>query len=175
MMAGRAGEARDKYIEAIIALPAPKSWTALANWAARMNYRVSPPKIDRPQIADTPQAPAGGDGQSVWVNYSSARADWRKSVFSEKHPAEKQYRHTIEEEAAALSTVADAVDLQKPSRPDPQLAILAELRKAGLLQAWIFLSASDTGIAQDYTAYRDGHREQLRTYIEKFVIRSAGN
>jgi tetratricopeptide (TPR) repeat protein len=181
MLAGRPVEARDKYVEALVTLPVPQSWSALANWAKRTNHQLSPPKIDRPAVLDEPQpvnsdaTTSSEDGRSAWTRYSAVRGAWRQSVFSEKYPAEKKYRHTLQEEAAALDAVASAVDSQKPLHLDPQLAALGELRKAGLLEAWILLSAADAGIVQDYAAYRDTHREQLRTYIEKYVIRAAGN
>ena len=185
MMAGQPAEARDKYIEAVITLPVPQSWSALSNWAKRTNHQLSPPKIDRPPVAD--QAPATGsdsmtasmttsdDGRAAWKSYSAVRAAWRQSVFVEKYPAEKDYRHTLEEEAAALTSVALALDFQKPLHLDPQLATLCELKDAGLIEAWILLTGVDAGIARDYPAYREKHRLQLRTYIEKYVIRAAGS
>jgi len=179
MLAGRPAEARDKYIEAVITLPVPQSWSALANWAKRTNHQLSPPRIDRPPVPDQAQ-PTGSDsmttsddGRSAWKSYSAVRAAWRQSVFAEKYPAEKDYRHTLEEEAAALTSVALALNSQKPLHLDPQLAALSELKDAGLVEAWILLSGADAWIAQDYAGYREKHRLQLRTYIEKYVIRPA--
>ena len=181
MLAGRPAEARDKYIEAVITLPVPQSWGALANWAKRTNHQLSPPRIDRPAVSDQAQA-AGSDsmttsddGRAAWKSYSAVRAAWRQSIFAEKYPAEKEYRHTLEEEAAALTSVARALDFQKPLHLDPQLATLSELKDGGLVEAWILLTGVDAGIAQDYSAYREKHRLQLRTYIEKYVIRAAGS
>jgi hypothetical protein len=115
------------------------------------------------------------DGRSAWKSYSAVRAAWRQSVFAEKYPAEKDYRHTLEEEAAALTSVALALDSQKQLHLDPQLATLIELKNAGLVEAWILLTGVDAGIAQDYPGYREKHRLQLRTYIEQYVIRAAGS
>jgi tetratricopeptide (TPR) repeat protein len=181
MLAGRPAEARDKYIEAVITLPVPQSWGALTNWAKRTNHQLSPPRIDRPAVSDQAQA-AGSDsmttsddGRAAWKSYSAVRAAWRQSIFAEKYPAEKEYRHTLEEEAAALTSVARALDFQKPLHLDPQLATLSELKDGGLVEAWILLTGVVAGIAQDYSAYREKHRLQLRTYIEKYVIRAAGS
>jgi tetratricopeptide (TPR) repeat protein len=137
MMSGQIAEARDKYIEAVIALPSAQSWAALENWARRTNSQVSPPRIDRPPVGDSPQALAadaeGGAAASPWAKYWDVRAEWRNTLFAEKYPAEKQYRHSIGEEAAALGAVADAAKSQKATHPNPQISILIELKKAGFL------------------------------------------
>jgi tetratricopeptide (TPR) repeat protein len=165
MLVGRTEEARDKYIEAIITLPANQSWASLIHWAARTNHQLSPPKIDRP--------PANQDSGSVWASYTAVRTEWKQSLFAQKYPAEPQYRHTLEEETAALESVAAAVASQKPANLDPQLATLCELKNAGLLQAWILFTGVDADIIGDYPAYRETHRRQLRTYLEKYVIQNS--
>ena len=48
---------------------------------------------------------------------------------------------------------------------------LAALQKDQMLEAYVLISAPDEGIAQDYPAYRDAHRDVLHAYIEKHVVR----
>ena len=176
LITGHVEEARPKLIEALVTLPIPDCWTSLARWANKANYRIAPPRIDRPVLNSTTQASAtpsnepADDGRSAWANYSRVRASWRESLFPQKYPAENQYRHTLTEEVDALNAVANAAALQNAPHLDPQLATLITLQKAGLLESWILINGSDLGIQRDYAAYRDGHRDQLRTYIERYVL-----
>jgi hypothetical protein len=181
MLAGQPDQAKDKYMEAVVTLPAPQSWAALAGWAKRTNHQLAPPRIDRPPALNQPQLDQtnpdaqtnSDDGRSAWAAYSAVRAAWRQSLFSEKYPAEKQYRHTLEEETAALNSVVNALSAQKPPHLDPQLAALVELKNAGLLEAWILMNGADAGIIRDYVAYRETHRPQLKMYLEKCVVPNA--
>lgn len=180
MAAGKMLEARDKFIEAVIAEPAPKAWAGLANWAKQSDCQLSAPQIERPKISDNPQTVAidpkdlvekDDTGRSAWVGYSITRAAWRQEIFARNYPKETQYRHTLAEEVAALSSVADVIDRRKATRLDPQLANLILLKGDGLLEAWILLNGgADAGIARDYAAYRDAHHEQLRAYFDKYII-----
>jgi len=183
MAAGKMMEARDKFIEAVIAEPSQKPWAALMNWAKRNNCQLSAPKIERPQIGGDPQklvvTPSDlddkeGTGRSAWISYSIVRAAWRQALFAKTYPNEAQYRHTLAEEAAALNAVADAVDRQPAAHLDPQLANVVLLKRDGLLEAWILLSGgADSGIAQDYAAYRAAHHIELRAYFDKYIIHPA--
>ena len=40
-----------------------------------------------------------------------------------------------------------------------------------MLECWILLSGADNGIAQDYDAYRNEHRQLLHDYLDRFVVR----
>jgi tetratricopeptide (TPR) repeat protein len=171
LFTGHMEEARAKLVEALVTLPAPDCWNALAGWATKANYRIAPPRIDRPTVT-TATEPAE-DGRAAWANYSKVRASWHDSLFSQKYPAEKQYRHTLAEEADALNAVANAAASQNSAHLDPQLATLITLQKAGLLEAWILINGGDAGIVRDYASYRDTHRDQLRTYVERYVIQPA--
>src|SRR5580658_547778 len=180
MGAGKMMEARDKFIEAVIAEPIQKPWAALANWAKRNNCTLSAPKIDRPQMGDDPRNltvdvkdfnDKEGTGRSAWLSYSITRTAWREAIFAKKYPNETQYRRTLEEEVAALDATAAAIDLQKATHLDAQLANILSLKRDGLLEAWIFLSGGpDPGIAQDYAAYRAAHHAELRAYFDKYII-----
>lgn len=56
---------------------------------------------------------------------------------------------------------------------DANLRRLAQLDREGLLEAWIVLNHADQGILQDYDAYREGHRGELRKYLEKYVLHAS--
>jgi tetratricopeptide (TPR) repeat protein len=180
--AGKTMEAREKFVEAVIAQPSQRPWAALTNWAKKNNLQLTAPKIDRPDIGDDVRKlvinPGGlddGTGRAAWINYSITRAAWRQGLFAKKYPNEPEYRHTLEEETAALNSVADAIDRQKAAHLDPQLANIVLLKGDGLLEAWILLSGGpDSGIAQDYAAYRNAHHMELRAYFDKHIIQPAG-
>ena len=183
MAAGKMMEARDKFIESVIAEPTQKPWAGLMNWAKRNDCQLSAPKIDRPQMNDVPQTMVvnpqdfedkEGTGRSAWISYSVVRAAWRQALFAKKYPNETQYRHTLAEEVAALDATAGAIDLRKVTHLDPQLANVLSLKRDGLLEAWILLSGgADSGIAQDYAAYRAAHHADLRAYFDKYIIHPA--
>jgi hypothetical protein len=44
-----------------------------------------------------------------------------------------------------------------------------------MLDCWILISGADEGIAKDYDAYRDGHRQLLHDYMERFVVHAGAN
>ena len=185
MAAGKMMEAREKFIEAVIAEPAQLSWGGLANWAKRNNCTLSAPKIDRPNLDGDPQKlvvnpqdldDQAGTGRSAWIAYSLSRAAWRQALFVKNYPKETQYRHSLAEETAALEAAAGAIDLQKSTHLDPQLANLLSLKRDGMLEAWILLSSgTDAGIAQDYASYRAAHHVELRAYFDKYIIHSNPN
>jgi hypothetical protein len=39
-----------------------------------------------------------------------------------------------------------------------------------LVEAYILISAADQGIAEDYAAYREQHRDKLRQYLDEIVV-----
>jgi hypothetical protein len=111
----------------------------------------------------------GGFG---WMMYSMIRAAYRGDTFTKNFPSEKEYRHTLKEEDAALSSVATTVKEKKvkPGKLDESLRNLIALYDAGMLDCWILISAPDDGIAQDYAVYRNNHRRLLHDYIDRFVV-----
>lgn len=180
--------AREKFIQAVVAEPYNKlAWQGLQQWARVEKAVIMAPKIDRPAgpAADASKpntinivinAAATDDkknpGSSAWMMYSLMRASYQMEVFKKDYPDEKQYRHSLKEEDMALGAVAESLEEKKitPNKLDESLRNLLELKKAGLLDAWILISAADQGIAQDYGAYRDAHRELLHDYLDRFVV-----
>ena len=180
--------AREKFIDAIVAEPYNRlAWQGLKQWAQIEKAVLLAPKIDRPappsvdvknpnNINIAIDANATNDklhpGASAWVMYSLVRAGYRGDEFKKNFPNEKEYRHSLREESAALSSVADGIrnqDLKRDSL-DESLRNLIDLHDAGMLDCWILISGADSGITQDYDAYRKAHRQLLRDYLARFVV-----
>jgi len=177
-------QAHTKYIEAVIANPySNATWAGLGHWARAAGRKLTQPSVEpRGKIADgsdskhvtitiDPAAVAANDGSSAWTMYGITRAAWREK-FQKQFPNEKTYRHSLAEESEALGLVVSSAREWKEKNPgtlNPGLAILVELSDRGLLEAYILLSQADQGIAEDYPAYRAGHRAELRQYLTDFV------
>lgn len=173
--------AKEKYVQAILADPlALPPWTGgLVKWAVatRHVYTVNglPPAVRQAITAAVPRLPAGevdANGGTAWVAYFNARLQWKGNLFRQAFPAATAYRHSLPEEHAALQAVlaqvkqnqAQITKLEKP------LGLLQSLDADGLLDAFIVLNDSDTGIEQDYPAYRRQHEADLRRYINMYVV-----
>lgn len=169
---GKMVEARDKFVEAIIADPYNRNtYVGLTQWAQRHKAQLGHPKIEPPNAT---MAANSADGSSNWAAYSMTRAAWLKTDFFKNYPAEKEYRHSLKEEASALSSVAAACarDLQsgKVKTLEPSLTILVKLAQDGFLEAYVLFARPDQGIARDYAAYRAVAREKLKQYWLNVVI-----
>jgi hypothetical protein len=150
------------------------------------------PKIERPEgpVVD-PKNPKGltihvdpnfidekkHPGGSAWLGYALARANYRNDQFKKDYPDEKDYRHSLKEEDTALSLVITMNrELKtKPADLDESLRNLVELSNAGMLDCWILINGADQGIAQDYDAYRQQHRQLLHDYLSRFVVHGGVN
>jgi tetratricopeptide (TPR) repeat protein len=185
--AGKPEEAREKFIEAIVASPFERaSWIGLQQWAQMNHVKLTQLNIKSPNSVST--QPAGGanitidpntlgkhDGTESWMLYEITRAAWNATLFQKTFPNETAYRHSLPEEAAALGVVADAVSQNiasgkvKQADLDPQIAALIKLKSEGLIEAYVLLARADQGIAQDYAAYRDAHRDKLTAYMNEYV------
>jgi len=185
--------AREKFIEAVVAEPYNRlAWQGITQWAQIEKAVVLAPKIDRPAgpVVDPGKPgnitinidPDATDnkkhpGASAWLMYSLIRAGYRGDQFKKNFPAEKQYRHTLLEEDAALRSVAEGVRNQstKKNKLDESLRSLVELTDAGMLDCWILINGADDGIAPDYDAYRKQHRQLLHDYLSRFVVHGGAN
>jgi len=185
--------AREKFIDAIVAEPYSRlAWQGIRQWAEIEKAVVLAPKIDRPTapavdskkpntINITINAEATDDkmhpGASAWLMYSLVRAGYRGDEFKKNFPGEKEYRHSLREESAALSSAAEGIKNQdvKTIDLDESLRNLVELNDAGMLDCWILISGADNGIAQDYDAYRKQHRQLLHDYLDRFVVHGGVN
>ena len=106
--------------------------------------------------------------------YSMERALWRGEKFSKEYPKEKTYRHSLKEEASALSLTATVFDenqrRKKVKEPDPSLVLLSQLKSDGLIEPYVLIILPDAGIAQDYPGYREDNRNKLAAFIDKFIL-----
>lgn len=193
MRRNRMSEAQLKFIEAVVAEPYNRMpWVGLKQWADASNVRAGHPDIKAPQRPKSAAKADGSvnlvfdvnslkdqarkDGTEAWLTYQIIAGAWQAKLFKEKYPSEKQYRHTLEEEASALSAVAASVaqSLQagavKSADLDPGIAMLLKLHREEMLEPFILLSRPDEGIAQDYAPYREKNRDKLRRYIKEFII-----
>ena len=180
VQAGDNDAALQKFVDAVVAEPYIRNgWMGLTQWAQRNGSAVSPPRIA------VPKAPESKDGRTTinvdastlsdpatgaaWLTYSATRSNWQRDGFKKAFPAEKEYRHSLAEEVTAMQTAL--LVLQGKTTPDANLTTLAQLQNDGMLEAYVLLSAPDEGIARDYDAYRNAHRDVLHNYLLKYVVK----
>lgn len=190
MKQGKQKEACEKYIEAVIANPYTNlSWAGLERYGKMTGIKVYSPQIKMPE--GPTEGKPGKDGKqninitmafgekddpssSAWLMYQMGRALWRDDeARAKKSPTfTGPYRHSLYEEADAIRLALSVVKEQKipESKLDSNLRQLIQLDRDGVLEAWILLNHADQGILQDYAAYRETHRPQLRAYIQNYVI-----
>lgn len=187
---GKTNDARDKFVDAIIAEPYKRGvYDGLGQWAERHNVPASHPKIDQPP--PSLKSEKSGDQTTIlidpskldskspahyWSFYDLTRATYKTASFPREYPNETEYRHSLKEEATALRIVAEicAKDFKegKVKLLDQSLRNLIKLNDAGLLEAYILFARPDAGIARDYDAYRAANRDKLRRYWSEIVIGS---
>jgi len=191
---GKANEARDKFVEAIIAEPYSRNpYAGLSQWAERHKVQIGHPRIDIPTnvtsskpgeiniTIDDPTLKGKDDGSSAWLMYSIVRANWmdkkdggRSEKFAKAYPNEQAYRHSLAEEMDALRLVIESVQTQTKEKQaktlTPSLQNLMKLNSAGLIEAYILFARPDQGIARDYAAFRKDNRDKLKRYWSEVVI-----
>ena len=188
---GKVSEAGEKFVEAYIAEPYNRLARAgLVNWGEKVHVDLAHPRVDVPTNVTRKEKDTtisldanifGKDDKkngaaAAWMAYGIIRAGWQ-SEFAKHYPNEKAYRHSLKEEAAALRGALEAVENQKldPKNVEPSLQILRKLNKEGLLEAFILLALPDAGIATDFPAYRKTNVENLRRYVNQYVLTGGGN
>ena len=175
-------KARTRAIQAVVAEPYnPVTWRGLAQWANTNHVQLKAIHVnthtvmaqngnDGPQI--TVDAKTSADTMALWIVYSGTRIRWRREEFKKHFPQETQYRHSLAEEADALSITAQFQ--LKPGASldsiDPDLDLLRRLYDAKMIEPYVLLNAADQGIAQDYGAYRAQNRSCLEGYLSEFVV-----
>lgn len=192
MKQGKTTEARDKFIEAYIAAPYNRlAQAGFVQWANHNGVKLAHPKIIIPTNVSSPEKgkvnitldPSilgkSDNGTAAWMMYGLARSAWINGKFAKTYPNEKDYRHSLAEEAEALRMVVESAKTQKKDKRaktlDPSLAALSKLNDDGLLEAYILIARPDAGIAQDYAAYRRANRDKLRRYVTEYVLRNGGD
>jgi tetratricopeptide (TPR) repeat protein len=188
---GQMGKARLLAIQAVVAEPYnPVPWRGLQQWAKTNQLALSAVHINVPKnsvsqtddkhINITVDPNQSDDTSAVWLAYSLSRARWRGDEFKQHFPQEKQYRHSLAEEAGALTTAAkvftelaesNARKQTSSARPkDEDLRLLLRLYQAQMIEPYVLFNAADEGIAQDYVGYRQKNRAKLETYLSDFVV-----
>ena len=187
---GKLDDARAKFVDAIVAEPYNRNaLVGLSQWGARTKTTLAHPRIDSPlnsvrrtsdgkaEVIVNPAAlGTAEDGTDAWMGYSLTRAAWMSKVFIETFPEEKEYRHSLAEEAGALRVVAERISGNlkdgklKREQLNVSIANLMKVYDAGLIEAYVLIARPDAGIAQDYPKYRKEHRDELRRYLTEFVI-----
>lgn len=182
MKQGKTEQARDRYVEAYISEPYNRfALNGMLQWGQATNTRLAHPRIDVPEFKTGADGktnstikvdPLADDGSMAWIGYTATRTEWREKKFAATFPAEKTYRHTVQEEAEALrSVVKTANELKgKTKNLNPQIETLMKLDRDGLLEAFIIMAMPDDGIAQDQPAFLRQNRDRLRQYVVKYVI-----
>lgn len=179
---GEMEKARQRAIQAVVAEPYNRvTWRGLAQWANANHVQLKMIHINTHTTLDesadkgptiTVDPKTSPDAMAMWILYSGTRATWRKEEFKKHFPEETQYRHSLAEEAGALSITAQFQ--LKPGASldsiDPDLAQLRRLYDAEMIEPYVLLGAADKGIAQDYAAYRTKNREKLEKYLSDFVV-----
>jgi tetratricopeptide (TPR) repeat protein len=193
MKQGRVTEAGDKFIESYLAEPYDRlSRAAFLTWGERVNIELNHPEVNIPTNATSqkegqvtinldPNSLKNNDkngAAAAWVLYGLVRGGWATANFSKQYPNEKNYRHSLKEEAdalrAAIKSYEEAQKKNSKSTPDASLQVLSKLNKEGLLESFILLALPDEGIAQDYREYRRTNLEDLRRYVKQYVLTGGG-
>ena len=177
-------EARSKYIEAIVADPYnPTSWNGINNWRNKTKANLSWLKLQdgvsvtmkdgKANVTMNDSLPSGLG--AAWLAYGMNHALWMSEKFKKEFPAETEYRHTLKEETESLSLFLEILSGEKnksdqSAQSDPGIQMLIKIQQAGLLELFALLNRADDGIARDYAAYRDAHRDKIRQYLDEFVV-----
>ena len=183
---GNMRKARAMLIHAAVAEPYNRIvWRELHAWATLNNTQINEVYIGLPAEQKV-QNPSSADLQSAEVSsvaqaYRDGKANWQAGSEFKKHfPGEKEYRHSLPEEAEALTAAAVVLEKLNAEKKiaelvmtDQSLGLLLKLHQARLIEAYVLFSLGDTGIARDYAAYRDKNRERLEEYMDKFVVPAA--
>jgi tetratricopeptide (TPR) repeat protein len=174
---GEMAKARKMLIGAAVAEPYNRIvWRELRAWAALNHAHIAEVLVGVPPAENQSAAPS--DRAAIWRPYWEARARWQPgSQFKRSVPGEKEYRHSLREEAQALTAAAENLEKLKSDakvvswiRSDQSLGLLLQLHEAGLIEPYVLFSLGDAGIAQDYDAFRVTNRRKLEQYLEQFVV-----
>ncbi|MDX6306701.1 MAG: hypothetical protein QOI77_3670 [Blastocatellia bacterium] len=185
---GKADDARSRYIEAIIAEPYNSFvYNGIKQWANEKDVQLGHPRIEQPPPSI--RSEKSGDKTTIlidpskldptspayyWSFYDLTRVAYKTASFARDYPDEKEYRHSLKEEANALRAVAEIASKDfkagKTKLLDVSLHNLIKLYESGFLESYVLYARADAGIARDYVAYRATNRDKLRRYWLEVVI-----
>ena len=151
----------------------------MVQWGQITKTRLAHPKVEPPEVKPGKDGkmettinvnPLMDDGSMGWMAYVTTREDWSKQKFAKEFPGEKTYRHSVREEADALRSVVSMAKSLKPKKLNDQIALIEQMDKDGVLEAFIIMAMPDAGIAADHADYLRKNRDKLRLYVTKYVI-----
>lgn len=188
--------ARQEYVEAIVAEPyGNEAFSRLQQWAQHTHHQLVRPAVTRPEFTtpdgvlriDPALQSSTQDGRSSWIVYQQYRVAHGARTLNQPIVAggldrnavvtPSGYRHTIEEEHAALRAMLADVDAKlkagtlSESALDVSIDTLRKLEAGNVLGAWICINAADAGIRSGYPDYRAHHRNHLFAYVNSYLIR----
>jgi tetratricopeptide (TPR) repeat protein len=184
----RSAQARDKYIQAVVAEPySRRSVMGLNDWAhlnkVTLNWvklqdkgSVSVQDDSHININLDPNSPKKNDvAGTAWMTYSMNRALWHGDKFKKEFPNEPKYRRTMREEADSLHLMVTVMTEQKnfeknKKNLEPSLQELVKIDQAGFIEPFALLNRADNDIAQDYAAYRNANRDKIYRYFDEYVV-----
>ncbi|NOT49312.1 MAG: tetratricopeptide repeat protein [Acidobacteria bacterium] len=170
-------QARERYIEAYIVEPYNRmSSRGIDQWSEITGKELTHPAVNVPEFifdAKGKAAPKSAidpkdPDASPWLAYFAARESWKNEKFAKVFPKEKEYRHSLAEEADSLRAAVKAAQTGKSS--SKHFETLSQLDKEGLLEAYILLARANEGIAEDHPEYLKNNRPKLRQYVANYVI-----
>lgn len=185
---GKTADAREKYIQAIVAEPyKQRSWVGLQRWTERTKLSLTWVRLqDKSAVAQKDDShinitlDAGGlkkndPAGSAWLMYGMNRALWHGEKFKKEFPNEPKYRRTMREEIDSLhlmvTVMTEQKDFEKRKKDlDPSLLQLVQIDKAGFLEPFALLNRADDEIAQDYAPYRAAHHDTIYRYFDEYVV-----
>ncbi len=187
---GKAADAREKYIQAVIAEPYNnRPWIGLRQWCDRVKVMLNWVKLhdkssvtqkDEKNVSITIDDTLKKDdpNMSAWLTYGLGRASWRTDKFKKEFPNEPKYRRTMREEADSLhlmvTVLLEQKDFEKKRKDlDPPVQELVKIDQTGFLEPFVLLNRVDNDIARDYPAYRSAHRDTLYRYLNEYVVPKA--
>ena len=185
MQAGRPGEARRHFVDAIVAEPYSRlSQGGMTQFVKQVGARLGRPALTPPTtMQNTPTGaqhtlnpdavkPLAEGMAAAWSAYAEARLQFQKDEFSKRFPNEPVYRHSLAEEIYAferLLAFADEKAAQGQAINDPQLSTIRGLRQRDFLEPYVLIHAADAGIVRDYVPYRSENRERIRAYVDAMI------
>jgi len=117
----------------------------------------------------------GNPATMAWIVYGGNRSLWHGDKFKKEFPNEPAYRRTLREESESLGLMVNVLKEQKDYKKtlkhlDPSFQELIKIQEAGLLEPFVLFSRVDADIAKDYAPFRDAHRENVRRYVDEFLV-----
>ena len=186
---GKEHEARSKFIDGIIADPyTRRSWTGLQNWLQRNKVELNNVQLKNGAavtekddknititIDDSSLKKKNDPNGLAWMTYGMGRASWHGDRFKKEFPNEPKYRHTLKEESDSLGLMIAVLKEQKNYQKkvkdlDPSLQSLIKIKEADFLEPFVLINRADAEIAQDYPPYRAANRDQIRRYLDEFMV-----